>query len=225
MRFSKIIFFVYVYMVIYFNDKEYKTKKAFKEYIQNLIKNEIGLCDSLKSTKYWNEILKLMSRHPEFDDKTKDLKDVMIRNSMYGNIELCIINNDDTLTTFSYLTAIDAKGNSPKCELSSACREAIQYQINNYRYNNHLECVNCGELENIEIDHIIPFCKIRDDFLTIWKNQGNKIPISFDRDLNIRRKFKEEDKQFYTNWIYYHQVNAELQCLCRPCNRKKSNQM
>lgn len=212
-------------MIIYFNNKEYKTKKEFKSYIQNLIKNEIGLCDSLKSTKYWDEILELMKRHPDYNEKIKDMEDVIIRKSFYGNTELCIINNDNTETSFSYITAIDGKGNSSKHELTMAMREAILYQIINYRNNNYLECVNCGHTDyDIEIDHITEFSKLRDDFITIWKNQGNKIPESFDRDLCIRRKFKEEDKQFYRDWIYYHQVNAELQCLCKSCHRVKSNQ-
>ena len=47
-------------MIIYFNNTEFPTKSKFRDYIKNLIKNEIGICDSLKSTKYWNQIEELM---------------------------------------------------------------------------------------------------------------------------------------------------------------------
>ena len=209
-------------MLVYFNNKEFETKKKFEEYIKDLIKNKIGLCESLKSTEYWEEILEFMKRHSEYDEKTKDLKDVIIRESLWGNIELAIINNDNSITTFSYIHAIRGFRNTDKYELNCAMREAIYPQIINYRNNNHLECVNCGELENIQIDHINNFCDLRDNFLKICKIDNVKIPNSFERFNNIRRKFKEEDKTFYSNWIYYHQLNSQLQCLCSKCHKEKT---
>ena len=211
-------------MIIYFNNTEFPTKSKFRDYIKNLIKNEIGICDSLKSTKYWNEILELMKRHHEYDDKIKDMKDVIIRYSFFNNIELCIINNDGSETPFSYITAIDGKkGNSDKHELTAAMRECIGYQILDYRSNCELICNNCNSRCNIHIDHIIPFSKLRDDFLTICNTNKVDIPNSFVRNNNIRRDFKPEHFNFKQDWLYYHLINAKYQPLCSLCNLKKSN--
>ena len=73
-------------MIIYFNNTEFPTKSKFRDYIKNLIKNEIGICDSLKSTKYWNQIDELMKRHPEYNEKVRNMKDVIIRYSFFNNI-------------------------------------------------------------------------------------------------------------------------------------------
>jgi hypothetical protein len=212
-------------MIINFNNKNYNTKREFSNYIKNLIKNEIGICNSLKSTKYWNEILELMKRHPEYNDKIKNMKDVIIRYSFFNNIELCIINNDNSETTFSYITAIEGKGNSDKYELTSAMRECISYQILDYRNNNNLICKNCNSIDNIEIDHIIPFSKLRDDFISICKTNNTNIPNRFIRKDKVRREFKCEDFNFKKDWIYYHLINSEFQPLCRECNLKKSNKI
>ncbi len=210
-------------MIIYFNNTEFPTKSKFRDYIKNLIKNEIGVCDSLKSTKYWNQIEELMKRHPEYNEKVRNMKDVIIRYSFFNNIELCIINNDNTETTFSYITAIEGKGNSDKYELTCAMRECVSYQILDYRSNCDLICNNCNSMSNIEIDHITPFCNLRDNFLTICNTNNINIPKSFVRTDRIRRDFKPEDNQFKNEWIYYHLLNANFQPLCRTCNSKKSN--
>ena len=212
-------------MKIYFYNREFDTKKEFQIYIKDLVKNKIGICNSVKSTKYWSEIYELMKRHTEFQEKTKNLKDVIVRKSLYGNIELAIINNDNSITSFSYIHCIKGLPGTKLFELSSAMRESILEQIFDYKNNNNLECNYCKSKDNIEIDHIIPFSKLRDDFITICNDDKIPIPSSFNRTDNIRRQFKEEDLEFYSNWLSYHELNCKLQPLCRNCNIKKSNKM
>jgi 5-methylcytosine-specific restriction endonuclease McrA len=209
-------------MIINFNGIDFATKKIFSDYIKNLIKNEIGICNSLKSTKYWNQIEELLKRHPEYNEKISNMKDVIIRYSFFNNIELCIINNDNSETSFSYLTAIKGKSNTDKSELSSAMRESISDQIKSYRKNNILSCSFCGSFDKIEIDHVIPFNELRDNFLKICENNNIRKPCSFDQDDFIRRKFKNQDLIFKNEWNYYHLINAELQSLCSVCHKNKS---
>ena len=96
----------------------------------------------------------------------------------------------------------------------------LSYQILDYRSNCDLICNNCNSMSNIEIDHITPFCNLRDNFLTICNTNNINIPKSFVRTERIRRDFKPEDNQFKNEWIYYHLLNANFQPLCRTCNSK-----
>lgn len=209
-------------MEIYFNNIIFRTKKQFENYIKDLIKNKIGICDSLKNTEYWSMILELSMRHPDWVKKSSNMKDMIIRKSEWGNIEMAILNHDDTITTFSYNTAIKGLPMTKNCRLNMMLREAIKYQIHTYRENNKMICNLCGSMENIEIDHIYPFHKLRDDFLNICKTDKVIIPYDFIQDENQKYIFKEEDKVFENNWKYYHQLNCNLQPLCKKCHKQKS---
>jgi hypothetical protein len=49
----------------------YKSKKDFKEYADKLIYKNIGVCENIKDNSYYQELLDLLKRHPEYKKKLK----------------------------------------------------------------------------------------------------------------------------------------------------------
>ncbi len=103
-------------------------------------------------------------------------------------------------------------------KLKSSMRYAISPQIIDFKNKCELlECKFCKSKENIEIDHVILFKLLCDDFL----KDRNDISSSFDDTFCFSTVFKKDDNQFQDDWIEYHRKNAILQCLCKTCNLKK----
>jgi 5-methylcytosine-specific restriction endonuclease McrA len=110
-------------------------------------------------------------------------------------------------------------------KLNTALRNAIRDQILAYKnIINDLKCVYCGSVENCEIDHIIPFSVLCNEFFdTIDKTQ---IPTEFYKDIqrSCSLYFLEKDADFKEKWKTHHQNMATFQVLCKSCNRKKGGQ-
>ena len=88
-----------------------------------------------------------------------------------------------------------------------------------------LKCCLCGidkkEKYKFHVDHIVPFSKIRNDFLdfTSFKKPDKFLNCSKEN----KNMFTEEDEWFKNDWIMYHNETCKLQILCDQCNIKKSN--
>lgn len=65
-------------MKVYHNGYEYYSKQLFSEYVKDLIYNKIGLTNSVKNTKYFNELDTLLMRHPQYKEKTEGMIDYII---------------------------------------------------------------------------------------------------------------------------------------------------
>jgi len=197
------------------------TKKELIDYYKNLI-NSTGLCPSLKSNypSIFFELMDLFRNHPEYPEKVRDVIDISITrnklNSKYFELQIQKANN--TTDNISYRCCIN-KPNKDR-NLKSAMRNAIYPQILEFRNNCELsECSICRSKENIQIDHIILFHKLYDDFL----KERIDIPTSFDDNVYNMAMFKQENKEFENEWKVYHKKYALLRCLCMKCNltRKK----
>ena len=58
---------------VIFLDKTYKSQKDFEKYVKQLIYEEIGICNDIKTLhpdKY-QILIKILERHPEFTLKTE----------------------------------------------------------------------------------------------------------------------------------------------------------
>ena len=146
----------------------------------------------------------------------------------YGNDQMRICRNDkstiDCSCIFSKITQKNENINY-KDDLNNALRQAIKEQIFDFfrkPEKNISICCLCSSINNCEVDHIIPFHPIKNDFLkTIDKSE---IPIHFEDDVEntCSRIFKETDTIFKEKWQSHHKKMATYQVLCKICNRKKS---
>ena len=194
----------------------YKTQKSLKEYIKNII-NEIGICSSIKNnySQYYNIFIELFNRHPN-PEKMINMCDIQIKsNPLYKHLELHIVYNNGKTDDISYNVCINTKY---KNYIKMAMRVSIIPQILEYKNNSIRKCVNCNSNQDLEVDHIIWFEKIYDDFM---KNNKIKIPTKFNNTDGHLKCFMSDDIMFEKSWNLYHNANAQLRVLCSNCNKKR----
>lgn len=201
----------------------YKTKKSFEEYVKKLIYEDIGICDNVfeEKPKYYEILISLLKRHPDFDIKTNKMISLKITHDALNKkaLKIIIVNSDDTETDISWRNAINGKGSDVKSDLNSALRSSIENQIWDFKRTHENICETCGSTQNIHIDHENYFEKIVIDFT----NGRTDIPTDFDdmKDNTHRKCFKLSDEKFRKDWIVFHQKNAVLRVLCEKCNLKR----
>jgi len=181
-----------------------------------------GVCKSLiKERKQdYYELIELFKNHPDYPDKLHTVIDIKIeknpRNKKYFIFYL--IRNDGNIDGISYRDCIN-KPNLNK-NINSALRDCINTQISDFRKSLKEEkCVLCDNTKDIQIDHIVLFRYLVDDFFT----NKTYIPNSFDdHPIYHYAIFKQKDKQFADEWCEYHLHNAKLRSLCKKCNLTRS---
>jgi len=189
-------------------------KKQMTDYFKGKLNK--GICKSLKIERNddFNDFMELFKNHPEYETKLKDVVDLCIvqnkRNSKY--FEINIIRTDGTTDDISYRCCINPR--PVNYNLNSALRYTIEPQISAFREKTNLICDFCKSVDDIQIDHIIRFKDLSDDFL----KGRNDIPEVFDDNNYNSCKFREVDKLFMDAWYEYHLIHSKLRCLCRKCN-------
>lgn len=98
--------------------------------------------------------------------------------------------------------------------VSKAMRNEIDEQILIYR-RLHPCCSKCKDksFDKLEVNHIIPFCKLRDDFLI--ENQDLDLSL-----LKVGTKYYFLSGETSTAWKKSHQELAKLETLCQSCHRE-----
>ena len=201
--------------IIKLGELEFKTKKSAYEYMKRKI-YELGECV-------------INTQHPEFqffksvtkrklesldDVQNKEVKEFILFKTVLSRttLHLKIKMLDDTERVISW------KDCSTQCntimttgqKLNSAMRIAIYKHAQAYKQTDAIKkCVQCSTVgnllcDNLQIDHIFPFHRIKIDFL---KTCVNKPPEEFDKDTG-RCIFKSEDEEFENEWREYHNKKA-----------------
>ena len=194
-----------------------KTQKSLKEYFRKVIDN-IGLCESVKTkhSEYYSDFIELFVRHPDYPDKIFGMVDIQIKlNPIYKNLELCILYENGDCNDISYNLCVTGK---PKNKLKTAMRVSIQYQIDEYRDNNNSVCETCQTTYHIQVDHIVWFEKLYDDFMKI---NTLPLPTLFDETEGHLKCFTSDDDDFKNNWNHFHNEHAVLRMLCKSCNTSR----
>ncbi len=165
--------------------------------------------------------MEIFKSHPNYPELFSNVVDVSIA---YNKInpkkcyELQLIKSNKTSEAVSYRKCFQKS--STDNSLKMAMRYAFKDQILDYRDScDELICDFCRSEQNIQIDHVILFKNLYEDFL---KENTFKIPTSFDYTYYNSAKFKEFDKEFVNSWSNYHKKHAILRCLCNKCNQKRS---
>lgn len=209
---------------IMFLGKIYKTQTEFEQYIKTLLYNDIGICNDIKNIhpNYYNILIELLKRHPDFICKTQHMCNIkIVKNKLNINaLEIIIINKDTSETDIAWSVAITGKHKTDKAELMSAMRSSIEEQIKYFRKNNKTKCTLCPNTQNLHVDHDTYFDELSANFIKIMKNENIKIPNKFNElnDDTHRRCFLDTDNLFEKNWVEYHKNNAKLRILCSNCN-------
>ena len=199
----------------------YKSQTDFKKYAIELIYKKIGLCENIKDHIYYDELLDLLKRHPNYKTKTEYMINLAIRKGKpnISSLAVWIIksNNKPDEDISWAKNCINSKNNSKQFELNSALRSSIQQQIMNYKNSTSHKCVKCN-INADHVDHINHFELLTDMFLK--KYNKNLIPSDFDdmTDGSGRRCFKSKDNIFEKEWQEFHKNNAKLRILCKKCN-------
>jgi len=196
----------------------FKTKTEAVNYTRNILKNNLGRIIT-KNDKLFNYLLCMVEMHTDRDEKIgAGIDSFIIKLNNYNNIALYINRIDNTKIDISWKYVCQFKPRNSNHNLISALRNSINYQICEYRSKNSdkLICELCQSKNNIHIDHIIHFQKIREDFINSTRLT---IPEKFDDCPNTHQAvFKYKDLEFRKQWAKYHKENATLRPLCRDCN-------
>ena len=211
-----------------FMDKTYRTKGEFKKFVTSIIYG-VGVCSDIKNTfpSEYEIILKILERHPEFADKTVNMKNLKIQHNKLNKtaLEIMIIKKDDSQVDISWNIAIDGCLKGHKQCLTGAMRSSVQYQIRQFKSQNGDKCCLCGKTENPHVDHNdevgSAFDELAHNFINAHKHL--KIPTEFDElnDNTHRQTFKPNDNEFKNKWMSYHKQHAQLRILCKSCNIRR----
>ena len=195
----------------------FHTKKALKDHVKPIIQS-LGVCEIPPDHPRFQFFIDLFKNHPEHKEKLngrpiiKFSRKIAVYNSL-----VMFFHTDEKEEDFSWdICCFNFK--NKKDDLNNALRNAIQPHTIEYRNTlTDPECVLCKSKNNIQIDHIYAFSKIRDEFL----HGREDIPNKFNG--NICREIRQEDIAFKESWLEYHNKIATYQPLCKKCNIKKSN--
>ena len=215
---------------ITFMDTIYPTQGSFKKYVENLIYNEIDICDDIKN-KYpsqYNILIKVLERHPDYDEKSKNMCNIkIVQDKLNKKAYKILIVKKEGEIDISWHCAITGEHKSLKHELMSAMRNSIVPQVLDFKKKTLQLCVLCGGGNVMHVDHNdemnSAFDEISGNFIKIMKNENIEIPTKFGdtNDETHRRCFLLDDNYFELRWIDYHKEHANLRMLCDKCNTNR----
>ena len=212
---------------ITFMDTTYPTQGAFEKYVKNLIYNEIGICYDIKNKSHsqYKILIELLERHPDYDEKSKNMCNLkIVRDTLNKSAYKILIVKKEGEIDISWHCAITSKHKPFKHELMSAMRSSIDYQICAFKKKTLQRCALCGDDNVMHVHHNdevnSAFDELAGNFINIMKNENIEIPNEFGdtNDNTHRRCFLQLDNYFETRWIEYHKQCASLRMLCKKCN-------
>jgi hypothetical protein len=172
----------------------------------------------LINTDEYDILYTLIQKHPSYQDwKFQNPYAFKIIKKKYLQLLVSFVNIDKN-TKYRIVSWVSCCKKVSKVDpLTSAMRQSIKRQISIYK-NKHpnRECELCHVKEKIEVDHIVKFVNLKNQFI-----ENNIIPINF--EYHPKRGyylFKKVDQDFKRNWQKYHLKHASYRYLCSTCNKK-----
>lgn len=110
--------------------------------------------------------------------------------------------------------------NQEQQHLSNAMRNAVKNQIRRERWRLNYPCALCGYRQAQEIDHVLKFRTLKNDFCDLWLSEGKQLP-SVDNHGILFHQGKGcylSHGEFRRRWQKYHGLNFIPRGVCRPCN-------
>ncbi len=207
-------------------DLGFNTKSEMKKYISQWLKLTYPSYVIDTDDEEW--VMCLLSQHPSWSKKSKDMKWIEIGYT-FGNNHFNIRYQDGSTDDISYLKCLNGESNYQN--VIKAFRDSIAYQIISYRNNifrnGPIKCIVSGinlyNDKNTHIDHNFdsrPFISIVNSFLKEKQLKHEDIKTI---SIGINRDF--EDKQLKLQWQTYHEQQAILRAISKDCNLKHSRYM
>lgn len=184
----------------------------------------------VKDSAEYDLLFTLLQKHPSYD-KWKFKIPIAFKIIKKNAVQLLVSFIKNKYRIVSWVSCV--KNKSKIDPLTSAMRQAIKRQISIYKRNNlDKKCVLCESIVKIEVDHIVKFSLIKNDFLngiiapvgnglTAPVGNGLSAPTTF--DYHPKRgyyMFRKGDIKWKTQWQKYHLKTATYRYLCSSCNKK-----
>lgn len=198
-------------MTITVGNLTFKSQKALKTFMKEFLHHSLPM-GSLRETPAYDFMTHFVKRHPDITD----VEDIIIQHNklrpQYKEINVLLA--DGTIKSLSYKTCVSGKPKSDKIMYDNALRNCISDQIIEYITSNSMVCALCESVDDVEVDHSIQFCDMRDEFTRLYYE--GELPTEYDFDEYNRPLFK--DKEFANLFKRYHKEHAVLRPLCKRCN-------
>lgn len=166
-------------------------------------------------------LLSVFKNHPDWEIKRGvGGKDIVIKNTQWGNRGFYIIRIDGSITDISYPTAISGRP-SKLSEVKSACRSAIMHIVLEFKKINTPEkCPFTTEILNKDNTHVDHFDLTFSELFNIWVS---------DKEINFLHsnilKHKDGDTQIkfgnvdiIQSFIKFHNQNTHLRVVSKTAN-------
>ena len=210
-------------MIYKIKNKTFKNHKSAHKYLRSII-------NSYNCQKYTNDnfefydILDIIRMNKNIK-KTDEIKVIEIyKNYRCDSNHIKYFDDSNELFYFSWSTIFKEK--TPRQMFSEVMRNIIYYQIQDFRkYNKFVQCCyNCNIMsDKLEVDHIIPFSKLRNDFMKLHPEIKKQKPYLCQKTNMYKFHTKANTDYLIYKWKDYHKQNSQLSFLCSKCNLQKSN--
>lgn len=210
----------------------FRTKKACKEYVSYLI-NGLGCGACIEPNHpHWDIFNALINNHPEKDQKIGvGIAYFWIQKNAVGGggLTTMIKRTDGSFADFSWRYCCEFKQRPIIEHITKAMRYSVIDHIKKFKqeFGCKFKCSSCNvegtSSQDFHVDHIYPFCRIKDEFLSQVKKEIIPTRVAL-TDCGATR-FHEDDYEFEQLWIDFHNSKAQLQILCAGCNLSKSDKL
>ena len=205
----------------------FDSKTQLKKYVVEQ-KKEIGVCYSLKNdyNEFYLFIIEFFKRHPEADEKMKDMVDVSIEQNLYKSLAFYIILPFGKKRDIGTDHCVNKKPPTKERLYTRALRSSIEDQIQNFKkiYAHCKICPLCKieYKKDFHIDHKYPSFKRLQEMFD--EKYNYTIPTLYDDERYTNKCiFRKEDKNIKISFQEFHKKNAKLDKICKKCNLTKSN--
>ena len=170
-------------------------------------------------------MIEFFKRHPEADEKMKDMIDISIEHNLYKHLAFYIILPFGKKRDIGVSHCVDKKPPTIEQLYTKALRSSIEDQIQTFRLKNKdiKICPLCKlEIKVVHIDHKNPSFKIiKNKFI---EKYNYTIPTLYDdEEFTEKCIFRKEDNNIKMCFQIFHKNIAVLEKICKDCNLTKSN--
>lgn len=204
-------------MIYQLGNNTFSGKESIKKYFQNFHYNHtVG---TLLPDEQRLVMIDLIKWHPEYDTwDVDDNVEFKIGCDGFNNKNYWVKKTNGEWEMFSYQKCKNAQSKEKNqiTNVQKSARASIKAQQNAHRMMNP-ECVLCGSMEKIEVDHHfeqLTFQTMLDNYLDEVQKKYTDFQLE---STPFGHRFNTEDD---ISWSNYHQEHAILRSLCRTCHSK-----